>query len=185
MRKFDARAFYKVTTAMQRTLALIESKRSVQENPDGGVTIEFIADGLFIGVMLDRAHELQRSLLELGAKLTSMQADRLLQELSSGNTTYESLTRAYREIDSRLADELSLKSLFVVDSEKRSYFEPSEPLFGLDVQTKFPSAEYEIEEAAKCFALGRSTAAVLVTSTLRAVAASPISFAVFSASPMS
>jgi hypothetical protein len=40
-------------------------------------------------------------------------------------------------------------------------FEPAEPLFGKDVQDKFQtSALYEIDEAAKCLAFGRDTAAV-------------------------
>ncbi|SED60060.1 hypothetical protein SAMN05444161_3560 [Rhizobiales bacterium GAS191] len=39
-------------------------------------------------------------------------------------------------------------------------YEPKEPLFGSDVSSGFSSATYEIDEAGKCLALGRSTASV-------------------------
>src|SRR5262249_16155953 len=51
---------------------------------------------------------------------------------------------------------------------------PNVPLFGAEVAAKFPSAIFDIHEAAKCVALGRSTAAVfhlmrVVEIALRAV----------------
>jgi hypothetical protein len=50
--------------------------------------------------------------------------------------------------------------MFVIESGKQRYFEPSEPLFGPNVEAGFVSVAFELDEAAKCFALSRSTAAV-------------------------
>lgn len=58
-------------------------------------------------------------------------------------------------------DELSLAMLFSVRPENSKYYDPPEPLFGTDFESKFASAgAFEIDEAGKCLALGRSTAAV-------------------------
>src|SRR5215471_16908087 len=40
------------------------------------------------------------------------------------------------------------------------YFAPTQTLFGRDFESKFPSAAFEVDEAAKCFALSRPTATV-------------------------
>ena len=50
--------------------------------------------------------------------------------------------------------------MFVIESEKDKYFDSETPVFGQDVQDKFISTTFEIDEAAKCFALSRSTACV-------------------------
>jgi hypothetical protein len=67
---------------------------------------------------------------------------------------------ALKEIDSRLKDELEDITILALDRKERDFFEPQEPLFGRDFETKFPSALFEIDEAAKCMALARHTAAV-------------------------
>jgi hypothetical protein len=65
------------------------------------------------------------------------------------------------EINNTLRRELSLLTLLVLEGKEQSYFSPGEPHFGPDVAAKFQmTAIFEIEEAAKCLALGRSTATV-------------------------
>lgn len=57
----------------------------------------------------------------------------------------------------RIHDELELRHLLALSpAERRLYEETS--WFGADVASKFPSLLYEIGEASKCLALGRSTA---------------------------
>jgi hypothetical protein len=60
----------------------------------------------------------------------------------------------------RLKDELSAKMIMTVPSGKVGYFDGSNNAFPLPIQNNFPSAEYDMEEAGKCFALGRYTASV-------------------------
>ena len=52
------------------------------------------------------------------------------------------------------------KVALVLPPELAEYFEAKVPLFGQDVNNKFPSATFDIDEAGKCLAIGRSTAAV-------------------------
>ncbi len=56
--------------------------------------------------------------------------------------------------------ESPLKNALILPPGMEDYYEPSSPLFGIEVQNRFPAATYEIEEAGKCVAVGRSTAAV-------------------------
>lgn len=56
--------------------------------------------------------------------------------------------------------ESSLKNALILPPGMADYYEPASPLFGVEVQNRFPAAMYEIEEAGKCLAVGRSTAAV-------------------------
>jgi hypothetical protein len=61
----------------------------------------------------------------------------------------------------RIRDELEIIVLLELDARERGYFEPSAPLFGSAFSAKFISGGiFELDEAAKCLALGRSTAAV-------------------------
>lgn len=59
-----------------------------------------------------------------------------------------------------LGYESSLKNALILPPGMADYYDPPSPLFGAEVQSQFPSAVYEIEEAAKCLAVGRSTAGV-------------------------
>ncbi len=61
---------------------------------------------------------------------------------------------------SRLRDEIGTHIFFQLSPLHRKYYDPKEPLFGSEFEAKFPSAAFELDEAAKCFAFDRSTAAV-------------------------
>lgn len=57
-------------------------------------------------------------------------------------------------------NESPLKVAMILPAEKVGLFDSKEPLFGCDVDGKFPSVAYEIDEAGKCLALNRYTACV-------------------------
>jgi hypothetical protein len=82
-----------------------------------------------------------------------------LQE-AGANANAEFLKHIVSEIQGRLGDELEEKLIFCI-RENAEYFEPKEPLFGVDFQNKFPTnGIFELDEAGKCLALSRETAAV-------------------------
>lgn len=56
--------------------------------------------------------------------------------------------------------ESSLKTALFLPPNRAAYYDPQSPLFGTEVNLQFPSAIFEIEEAGKCLAVGRDTAAV-------------------------
>ena len=76
----------------------------------------------------------------------------------------------------RLRDELSFVEVYVVDEKRHDYLNPSSLPFGMQVLEQFPSAQFEIDEAGKCYAFGRPTATVfhlmrIIEIGVRAIAA--------------
>jgi hypothetical protein len=59
-----------------------------------------------------------------------------------------------------LLDELTEPQFLRIASEKRSYFEQLEPLFGAPVVDSFPNSDRDIAAAGRCFAFGEWTACV-------------------------
>jgi hypothetical protein len=70
----------------------------------------------------------------------------------------EAMTSLYT-VRTAIEHELDTVSIFQIPPNKRRFFEERE-LFGPVVAAQFPTALLDIEEASKCFALGRNTATV-------------------------
>lgn len=71
----------------------------------------------------------------------------------------------------RARDELMDVEAFVLDKSEQRYFDPKEPLFGAKFASDFQTdGVFELDEAAKCFALGRPTACVFHVMRLMEVA---------------
>ena len=67
---------------------------------------------------------------------------------------------AVNQLTACLKHETNIKAAIILSSNMRAFFSAREPLFGQDVNSKFPKISFEIDEAGKCLALGRSTACV-------------------------
>jgi hypothetical protein len=64
-----------------------------------------------------------------------------------------------REVGKRIIAEMQSRKCFYIGTQNVRFFDVEE-LLGEDVKQHFPSAWDDLEEAGKCFALGRSTASV-------------------------
>ncbi len=103
-----------------------------------------------------------------GARSALASAVRLKDRLDDAKApvTYTAVGASLADIESRFADHLIDIKLFVLDQNEASLFQPADDLLnfaGGPVQGfsgAFPNAAFEIEEAAKCIALGRYTASV-------------------------
>jgi hypothetical protein len=60
----------------------------------------------------------------------------------------------------RIRDEINERRFLVIEARNRPFYEPQEPLFGLEAEDKFPQMSEDISEAGKCLALARPTACV-------------------------
>lgn len=74
--------------------------------------------------------------------------------------TYDMYSYRLNAILSVLGSELDMKAAFCVNRDSEEYISPKNPVFGKKVELSFPSASFDIQEAAVCFGLGRDTAAV-------------------------
>jgi hypothetical protein len=147
--KANAQSFYKATKTLREMADVAASGP-----PDLTLTSKDARP------IVAKLKELQSSLLILGTRAAAMHVDNALKALAASAFSYGDLTSALDNIDSTLENELSLVTLLVVGSDKHKYFEPSGPMFGVDVHTKFPSMTFEIDEAGKCLAFHRPTSTV-------------------------
>jgi hypothetical protein len=111
-----------------------------------------------VPVLQNHAHTLRG----LGLLMSAMQADKIIARLKDDEplTTGE-FARLVNELYERLSDECSALELLLLSPIECQRYAPSKPLFGADFAAKFPTnGAFELDEAAKCMALGRPTAAV-------------------------
>jgi hypothetical protein len=106
-------------------------------------------------------NSLIEAIVPIGMPLSVKSIGRMKDGLQRDKFTFSEMRSAYAEIEGRIYDELDLMSWFCIDKRKADFYEPAAPLFGAEVDLKFPSAKYEIEEAGNCLALRRSTACVM------------------------
>jgi hypothetical protein len=109
--------------------------------------------------ILNRIRDLEEQLNTLQLRMAAKQARRIVDELESG-TRLPDLTAAIDDLRLRVKDELETVYVFALTAEQADMYESTEPLFGRDIDDKFPSTADDIGEAGKCSALHRSTACV-------------------------
>jgi hypothetical protein len=113
----------------------------------------------------------------MGLPVACRQIENVLRTLELGSAHGEGTTtaRAANMISTTLETEMALRLFFFIPPDRAKYYEPDEPIFGTDVQTKFASGTYELDEAAKCFAFRRSTAVVFHLMRLMEIALGAVS----------
>jgi hypothetical protein len=106
--------------------------------------------------------EMSVKLKALGFAMSHMQANRIAGWLKTvQQAEYGFYKDLLTDLSRRLDDELSQKNFMELSDRQREMYGPSSPLFGDQVAEKFPTEmAFEIDEAGKCIALGRHTAAI-------------------------
>jgi hypothetical protein len=104
--------------------------------------------------------ELFAPLEELGLEMCKMKAQQVLKAIKSPSPDMDLVLADFEELHNRIFDELKLQMFFSIPAAKSAYFENAAP-FGDEVFDSFPDAIRDIEEASKCFAVGRHTACVM------------------------
>jgi hypothetical protein len=103
--------------------------------------------------------QLVKHLEDIGLVYSAKSAGRLISTLMVGrivNPTADAT--AVADLFGRIKDEMEVGYFFSLSVPEKKLFE-AESAFGDKVAESFPSLTYEVGEAAKCLALGRSTAA--------------------------
>lgn len=147
--KFNASSFYHLVTVMNRAHSAMKGRDEKEVSSQDRKNAPKIL------------LELKSLCRELGAPVTELALADLISALRRRKpVTYKKFSENLTVIGDTLRRELSLVHLFILEKSAQDYFEPSSPLFGKDFAIKFPSAVYELDEAAKCIALSRPTASV-------------------------
>jgi hypothetical protein len=157
MLKINARGFYRTLLNVHAAQLLVEERKK-----DTDAYLAPIADQKLLDDLLRRAKLFQGHALNLGAPVTASLAEHHIWTIGSNTKpSQKELVEAYNNLIITLEHELSTIFLFAIEAEKKRYFEPKEPLFGPPFAAKFQTmGMFELDEAAKCLALGRPTAAV-------------------------
>jgi hypothetical protein len=124
----------------------------------GSGTLDKISDNdkKLIGSMLT-IFELECSELNLDAAVASIKKIRQLFDME--NSTYGAFWPLCGELKERILDQCANRHLFSLSVSEAEYYSNYRPKWE-DVIRRFPAADGDIEEAGKCFALGRYAAAV-------------------------
>lgn len=152
MLEINAQSFMNSVMEMRRVQAIIDHSgtdedRNAKLDEKSYRTVIAHLDDLLISVQ------------ELYARAAYISAQRLRDALADEiPVTWKDLGAAMADIESRLRDELGLVQLFVLDPANTVYTQPGTALVGDLIAERFPSMLFEIEEAAKCLAMGRATA---------------------------
>lgn len=95
-------------------------------------------------------------LSQMGMEFSLKEAERLSNQEDARDISPDEI----EQFLSRIRDEISTHFFFQLNPLHRKYYKPKEPVFGPDFEVQFPSASFELDEAIKCLAFDRSTAAV-------------------------
>jgi hypothetical protein len=157
MLEFRASAFYNAVSTIQKVQGKVEIEKDDPESQFHEDTP--IPEGSRIRFS-DLLKQLDGCLAVINCEVTRKMVARLLQQSAKKEFTWGQIYKYVEDLHIRMFDELTLRKLYVLEQERTKYFEPDAPLFGVDVANKFVSTVFEIDEAGKCLALGRSTASV-------------------------
>jgi len=167
MFELKAGAFYKAASSIAETAAWIGA--TTQANGPAMESLRhrklFHEDGelqdddrIWVTGRLD---VLQSYLDTLGARVTAIAVEDAKAQISSSVATWGTARQQFEEVRNTLRRELSLTTLLILAPKEQELYAPKEPHFGARVDSEFStSGAFEIDEAAKCMALGRYTAAV-------------------------
>ena len=135
--------------AIVRAIDFLNNRLRSQASPDEPFTLNTELKAF----SNDNLSELCTMLLEIGLRWSAMDAKRLLESIRDDTVHYDDLFHRIDELTHRIRDELSDPHFLVVPPHRVKYYNPLEPLFGVDVNSKFQNVEFDISEAGNCFAL--------------------------------
>lgn len=95
----------------------------------------------------------------LGLNVTLAKVNRLLEKLMGRTLTFRQMEVEAKDVFERLTDELESRLFLAIDNKHVSYYQDFHAGWET-ILSQFPSVSYDVEEASKCFALNRFTAAV-------------------------
>jgi hypothetical protein len=151
MLQFHAQAFVIVMQQMhvtQTTLQLLDDENEAEH-------IERVKQSMLLGLGI------MIPLLEkMNLSMTLKPAVMALNHVKEGKIDRDYLSSRIGDLIGRFPDELESRYCLTLEDGERLLYEQEKPLFGVLVQVQFPETIEDIQEAGKCLALGRHTAAV-------------------------
>jgi hypothetical protein len=125
-----------------------------------------VEEGDRTGILKPNAERLAVEMTRIGARSALASVNRLVTalEIKGSDLTYSDIATRLADIELRFSDHLSDIKLFVLHQNEAALFEPADDLLAIagvpisGFSLAYPKSAFEIEESAKCIALGRFTA---------------------------
>jgi hypothetical protein len=146
MLQFHADKFVALT-AIMATVSL-HFRFSANEKPDQ-VELDMLKE------QLPKVRDLAAA---VGLTLTAKKAVLVLGHTNFAGYDKRHYAVSLDEIKERLRDELEGRFCLALNANEAALYAPTQSLIGKEVEDKFPSLLYDIDESLKCGALGRDTA---------------------------
>jgi hypothetical protein len=151
MLEFQASEFVDALRAFSAVEAMVENKVS---GSDQIIVGETVANTLY------KLNRLEDACTSLGAIITADFVRDAKAAVESGKWKWTDLTAATKQIYAVLLKELARAKLFSLAPHKAEFFDNAIDKFDIETWLSFPSTQDDMDEAGKCFALGRNTACV-------------------------
>lgn len=118
-----------------------------------------------IDTVIETLAELRHECIKLKLTLAQATLDRFGESIGAlaGKTVREigtTLKPVISDLNLRIWDQLKTTLFLVVSTDHADFYKQTTPLFGADIESKFPNISEDISEAGKCLALSRYTATV-------------------------
>lgn len=155
MLNFNAEAFYRAVISLRTMRLFMQNESLVPKNER-----EQEVGESFLSSLRPSVGPLRVACEMLVVPSTADAVERLSKALDFRGNSYRHIEQLVRDVEMRLMDDLKRVNMVVLDQSRVHWFSDAESRFGTDVQSKFQSALFEIDEAGKCFALDRWTASV-------------------------
>lgn len=153
--KLDALAFAKTNGVLAGIQLVIKQAESMDPN-EGEQKISSQIEASAKQHLLD----LSAAIKPLNLKISNLAIQRLRTDLGQQSFSHRQLREKLAEIKNRIYDELESVNLYFIDPAKAYFLNSTDAIIGGEERVKFPEIDFDIEEAGKCFALGRGTACV-------------------------
>lgn len=132
---------------------IIAEERLPRQEPDGAL------DEVQKARMLEMFERFHTACESVEMASSADQLTRIISEVKQG-TTHGKLRELMADLHRRIYDETLRLWLLHVPSARVEHYNSDKPQFGDKVAEKFPKATEDVQEAHRCFALGRYTACV-------------------------
>ncbi len=151
MEKFRADAFF----AIGRYLAEVRTRFTHKGSPDTVVAAKSFAKGT-------EGHEIFTAIGKhceaIGLRISTKCVEHIIKTHEKDSTIGQTL-QGISELEQTISWEMEDKLFMFIPPERASFYDQPE-LLGKDVNSKFPTIQFDIVEAGNCYAAGRSTAVV-------------------------
>ncbi len=151
MYELNASAFQEAITVLTQAITMVDGRQRPAQ------FAKMTAENC--NAVIDNITGLGKAIQSLNVPVTRQTAVELLKTMQSEELTFMQCANLLLALAHTLRRELLTVKVFALDADRAKFYSPPEPLFGPEVDRKFLTTAYDIEQGGKCYACDLTTAA--------------------------